>query len=223
MMRRFPHTVAFVASLVGMFLLSGCFAPAQFGSPGRAIVRGTVTLPEENRCFGVLCSQSQVFGDHVPVPQAQVILYGENGGLLFTQTDICGAYEIAGARSTCYILYAQVPGGSARVKKGFTLASGGVNDVGEVNVYTTAQVIIYEVAVEMYGKGVVRCSDIPNFIPTPALLEAVRSALVFCRDPQKDCTVLILASIATSYFGASGGSGTTGSLHSVWKSQRGPR
>ncbi|MBC7218291.1 MAG: carboxypeptidase regulatory-like domain-containing protein [Candidatus Caldatribacterium sp.] len=206
MVRRDLFLLLILSGLLGLVVLSGCFAPAQFGSPERTIIRGTVAMPEGNRCFAVTCAQPQASEDHVPIPQADVTLYGENGDLLMVETDDCGTYEVAGAKDSCYILYAQVPGGSARVKKGFTVEGGKVNNVGEANVYTTAQVIIYEVAVERYGKEVVRCSDIPNFVPTPALLEAVRNALLRCHDPQKDCNVLTLArSVAASYFGAPGG------------------
>ncbi len=110
---------------------------------------------------------------------------------------------------SCYILYAKIQGGDARVKKGiYPLQGGTMNDVGEANYYTTAQVIIYEVAVAMYGKDVVKCSDIPNFVPTQELLNAVQNALKRCGDAQKDSTVLALARrVAAAYFGAPGGGG----------------
>jgi hypothetical protein len=95
------------------------------------------------------------------------------------------------------------------VKKGIIVESGKTNDAGEANYYTTAQVIVYEVAKQLYP-GLVKCSDIPNFDLTryPEFVEAVRRVLARCEDAQKDGFVLQWARrIAAAYFGAPGGGG----------------
>lgn len=202
------------------FFASGCFAPAQFGAPGRTGIRGVIVMPTNN-CYLCDCSNPQV-SEGEPATLAEVELQKEDGNVAAKVTaDACGKYEVNDLTDSCYILYAKVQGGDARVKKGiYPLTGGTMNDVGEANYYTTAQVIIYEVAVATYGKDVVKCSDIPNFVPSQPLLEAVKSVLAECKDAQKDARVLNLAQqVATSYFGApagggggggAGGGGTTG-------------
>ncbi|MGQ9623526.1 MAG: PKD domain-containing protein, partial [Candidatus Caldatribacteriaceae bacterium] len=189
-----------------LFLLaSGCFGPGvQFGAPGTSGttgIKGTVAMPGENNCYTLNCPNPWVSEGNEPAPQANVVLYGEGGQVLQATTDNCGKYEVGGAQEACYILYAQVPGGDARVKQGIVVESGKTNDAGEANAYTTAQVIIYEVAKSL--KYDVKCGDIPNFVPTEELVAAVRKALAECRDAQSDGVVRALATDAVvSVFGA---------------------
>nr|MDW8081556.1 hypothetical protein [Candidatus Calescibacterium sp.] len=202
-------TIWFLASLALIFLLaSGCRFPAQFGAPGRTGIKGVVVMPENN-CYVYGCLNLQV-SEGEPAALAEIELRKEDGSIAAKVTaNTCGEYEVNDLTDSCYILYAKVQGGDAWVKKGiYPLTNGAVNDVGEANYYTTAQVIIYEVAVAAYGKDVVRCSDIPNFVPSQPLLEAVKGVLSGCRDAQKDARVLALArEIAIAYFGAPGGGG----------------
>lgn len=99
---------------------------------------------------------------------------------------------MSGAQDSCYILYAQVPGKSTQVKQGIVMESEKVNDAGEANAYTTAQVIIYEIAKANFPDQV-KCSGIPNLEPTPELIAAVRSVLAKCQDAQSDGTIHALA------------------------------
>jgi len=194
--------------LVVLLLVVGCLPGAQFGAPGVTGIRGKVAMPGNN-CYTLSCASPQVSEGNVPAPQAKVRLEGEGGQVLETQTDDCGNYEVSGASDSCYVLYADVPGGTARVKKGIILESGKTNDAGEANYYTTAQVIVYEVAKQLYP-GLVKCSDIPNFDLTryPEFVEAVKRVLARCEDAQKDGFVLQWARrIAAAYFGAPGGGG----------------
>lgn len=206
-------SLVFVFLSAGIFVLlavlSGCFQGAQFGAPGVTKIAGKVAMPENN-CYTLSCTSPQVSEGNVPVPQARVRLEGEGGQVLEAQTDDCGNYEVSGATDSCYILYADVPGGTARVKKGiYPVTSGGITNAGEANYYTTAQVIIYEVAREIYG-DLVKCSDIPGFDLTryPQFVEAVKRALERCQDAQKDQNIRNLArNIAQAYFGAPAGGG----------------
>lgn len=195
--------VWFGVPLALLFLfVSGCFAPAQFGAPGRTGIKGVVVMPE-NTCYVYECTNPQV-SEGEPGALAEIELRKEDGSVVArVQADACGRYEINNLTDSCYILYAQVPGGNAVVKKViYPLTSGIVNDVGEANYYTTAQVIIYEVAEKKYPDQV-QCSDVPGFNPPPGLLNAVKRALAECRDAQKDPKVMeIVSGIVENCFGS---------------------
>jgi PKD repeat protein len=189
--------------LVVLLLVVGCLPGAQFGAPGVTGIRGKVAMPGNN-CYTLSCASPQVSEGNVPAPQAKVRLEGEGGQVLETQTDDCGNYEVSGASDSCYVLYADVPGGTARVKKGIIVESGKTNDAGEANYYTTAQVIIYETIRKMYPEAAIKCSDIPEIKPPQDFVDAVRMALAGCRDAQTDRQVMKLAAqIVSNCFGAS--------------------
>ncbi|MGQ9473161.1 MAG: PKD domain-containing protein [Candidatus Caldatribacteriaceae bacterium] len=174
---------------------------AQFGTPGKTGIKGVVVMPDNN-CYTYNCPNPQV-AEGEPAALASVTLYGENGEVINTTLDGCGKYEVRDVTDSCYILYAKIQNGNAQVKKGiYPLTSGVISDGGEANYYTTAQVIIYEVAKEKYP-NVVKCSDIPGFVPTQKLLDAVKKALSECRDAQQDKLVRSYAAdIASNLFGA---------------------
>lgn len=69
-------------------------------------------------------------------------------------------------QDSCYILYAQVSGTSARVKQGIVVKSGKVNFPDRM-----------------------KCSDIPSLEPTLELVAAARSILASCQDAQNGGTV----------------------------------
>lgn len=187
--------------LVVLLLVVGCLPGAQFGAPGVTGIRGKVAMPGNN-CYTLSCASPQVSEGNVPAPQAKVRLEGEGGQVLEAQTDDCGNYEVSGASDSCYVLYADVPGGTARVKKGIIVESGKTNDAGEANYYTTAQVILYETIKKKYPDAI-ECSDIPQITPPGNFLAAVRKALSECRDAQNDPKVQELAAqIVSSCFGA---------------------
>ena len=189
--------------LLLVLFAGGCFGPgAQFGAPGKTGIKGIVAMPENN-CYTYNCVNPQV-SEGEPAASASITLWKEDGTAYKTAVaNACGQYEIDDVENSCYILYATIQGGEAIVKKGINnLTSGSMNDVGEANYYTTAQVIIYEVAKEKYPDAV-KCSDIPGFVPTENLLNAVKKALSECRDAQKDDLVRAYAGdIADTLFGA---------------------
>jgi len=198
-----------VASLLLLLLfLTGCLQQgAQFGAPGGVSIQGKVAVPDSD-CVVSSCANPQVSSGNEPAPEVKVSLMGENGNNLVTYTNQCGEYEVSGAQDSCYILYAKVKE-NMWVKQGI-IPEGSSYDAGEANAYTTAQVIIYEVAKQLYPDQV-QCSDIPAFVPTPELIEAVENALKECRDAQQDATVAQLASaIVRNLFGAPGGGGGGG-------------
>ncbi len=189
-----------ITPLVLLFLVaSGCFGGgAQFGAPGRTGIKGIVAMPDNN-CYTVTCSVPQVSAGE-PASQATIVLTGEEGDTLTTTSDECGLYEVSGAKDSCYVLYATIQNGGAIVKKGiYPLTTGITNDVGEANAYTTAQVILYEVIKANYPDAI-KCSDIPNLVPSDNIVNAVKSTLSQCRDAQRDSTVLTLAREEASVF-----------------------
>ena len=199
-----------VASLlvVSLLFLTGCLQQgAQFGAPGGVSIQGKVAVPDAD-CVVSSCTNPQVSSGSEPAPEVKVSLMGENGNNLVTYTNQCGEYEVSGAQDSCYILYAKVKE-NMWVKQGI-IPEGSNYNAGEANAYTTAQVIIYEVAKQLYPDQV-KCSDIPGFVPTPELVEAVENALRECRDAQQDATVAQLASgIVRNLFGTPGGGGVPG-------------
>ncbi|WP_369019118.1 hypothetical protein QBE54_04280 [Thermatribacter velox] len=200
----FAKSLALLTGLLFLLLfLTGCLQQgAQFGAPGGVSIQGKVAVPDSD-CVVSSCTNPQVSSGNEPVPEVKVSLMGENGNNLVTYTNQCGEYEVSGAQDSCYILYAKVKD-NMWVKQGI-IPEGNSYNAGEANAYTTAQVIIYEVAKQLYPDQV-QCSDIPGFVPTPELIEAVENALKECRDAQQDATVAQLASaIVRNLFGAPGG------------------
>ncbi|MCX7667448.1 MAG: carboxypeptidase-like regulatory domain-containing protein, partial [Atribacterota bacterium] len=205
-----PKKIVWLSLPFVFFVLfaAGCLVPsAQFGAPGNTGIKGVIVMPDNN-CYNYTCPNPQV-SEGEPAAEAEILLQKEDGTVYATaQADACGKYEIKNVEDSCYILYAEVKGGNAWVKKGIDgLTIGKTNDVGEANYYTTAQVIIYEVAKQMYPDAV-KCSDIPGFVPTQALLDAVKDVLSKCKDAQQDQNVIALArAIVQGLFGAPGGGG----------------
>ncbi len=202
------NLVLLLGLLLPLLFLAGCMQQgAQFGAPGGVSIQGKVAVPDAD-CVVSSCTNPQVSSGSEPAPEAKVSLMGENGNNLVTYTNQCGEYEVSGAQDSCYILYAKVKE-NMWVKQGI-IPEGSSYNAGEANAYTTAQVIIYEVAKQLYP-GQVKCSDIPGFVPTPELVQAVENVLKECRDAQQDATVSRLASgIVRNLFGAPGGGGVPG-------------
>jgi len=213
-------------------LMAGCVSSPQFGAPETtgATITGRVATPES--CFTGACDNPSIT-DGKPLPLATALFYGGDSGQLKIQgeTECDGSFGVSAGGEGSYVLYAvrNTSGGSyVVVKKGINGSSG---DVGEANAYTTSQVIIWERANFLYGENfvpfdaaqnaegwsfnpanlVLQVSDIPNLLPTGALLAAVEKALSECRDPQKDGDVIKFANqIADATFGAPGGGGAGG-------------
>ncbi|MCX6089234.1 MAG: hypothetical protein NTX88_02450, partial [Candidatus Atribacteria bacterium] len=141
-----------------LFLITGCIGGGQFGAPGTgtATIKGRVALPKLNganplACY-VVAESNLLITDGEPLPNATVILKGNNGNDLVTTTNAKGEYEATGAIDSTYVLYANTTGTNVWVKKAITpVEQGKVNDGGEANATTTAQVIIYEVAATLYN------------------------------------------------------------------------
>lgn len=214
-MLRKQYLFILVSLIMLVTFLSGCIG-GQFGSPsatkGDTVIKGRVVMPENN-CYTGACDNPAIT-EGEPLPNANVILVGSSGKNLYTTTDCKGEYSISGAEDSCYILYANIQDTEMWVKKGiYPVEQDKINDAGEANYYTTAQVIIYEVAKQLFGDAVT-CDIIGDLIPTEALLDAVKEALVDCRDAQQDGDVRKLATlVAKSIFGSpsggGGGGGTT--------------
>ena len=139
------------------FIISGCMSGGQFGSPspiGPASISGKVVIPYS--CFADGCDNTKASGDK-PLPYAEVTLVGSNGDIISITTDCSGAYTVNNAIDTSYILTARRE--KVVVKQAITVTPGKMNNAGEANLYTTAQVLLYEKAIKLY----------PGMYPLPML------------------------------------------------------
>lgn len=156
----------------------------------------------DNRCYTEFCDNSAI-SQSIPLPEATLFLESDDGHVLSGVTDCKGEYTVANPEDKCYVLYAKKD--DIRVKQAIIVGEG-ITDAGEANAYTTAQVIIYEVAKVKYP-GRLTCKDIPTLVPTKWLLQAVENALRNCRDPQQDGDVIREANCVVSHLFNSGGGG----------------
>ncbi len=194
-MKRILLSMSVVAVL--LFLIVGC-SP---GPGGRfpLEIRGVVVNPE-NTCY-LDFEPNPDIPEGLPLPNAEVTIIGDQGGRITTVTDSKGAFSFWGYSGEAYVLYALKDG--IRVKRGIAALTTS-QDVGEANYFTTAQVIIWEVANELYP-GALVIKDIPGINPGDELPELVKAVLAECRDAQGDPEVRALAErIVNVLFGAPG-------------------
>lgn len=182
-------------AVLTLFLFTGCSQ----GPGGKApvAIRGVIVNPE-NTCYFDF-EPNPVIVEGVPLPHAEVTILGDQGRSITAVTDSKGTFSFLGQAGEAYVLYAKK--GDIRVKRGIaTLVAS--QDIGEANYFTTAQVIIWEVANELYP-GALAIKDISGIDPGDELPEAVKEVLERCQDAQKDPGVRTLAeSIVTVLFGA---------------------
>ncbi|NLJ49389.1 MAG: carboxypeptidase regulatory-like domain-containing protein, partial [Candidatus Atribacteria bacterium] len=192
----------FLSLIILVSFISGCIGGGQFGAPSTessVTIKGVVVAPD-NDCFTDTCSNPSII-EGEPLPNADIILKGNNGQTLTGKTDCAGNYQISGLTDDGYILYAHR--GEVWIKKALSPVTG---DGGEANYKTTAQVILWEV-IENTNPGAIAINDIPTAISFDAIpqefIDAVKAALADCRDAQQDPTCLALAkNIAVANFGA---------------------
>jgi hypothetical protein len=228
--KTFTTTVAVIVVLA--FVVTGCLPTGNSfqKSTIQDFVNGRAVLPKV--CF-IDGEINPDILDGVAFPLATSLLYGGNSGVLNQQgeTDKSGRFVLTKGNENSYVLYVirEYPNLGTNnfvvVKKGINQSILMGDDVGEVNYYTTAQVIIWEqvndLLVESFNPFdarnlpwsfiandlVLPVSDIPNLIPTNQLLNLVKVALENCRDPQGDPQVIAEARrIARNDFGSPGGS-----------------
>lgn len=131
---------------------------------GDTKITGKVLLPES-------CGSCPLF----------VILRDENGPVSTVLTDTEGHFSFSQIPGPAVLLYVRC--GLMTMAKGvYPLNEGEVNDVGCIDAFSTAQVVIYEVAREKYP-GTVFIRDIPNFLVPENFVCLVEGALSHCEDP----------------------------------------
>ena len=210
-----------------IILISGCMNMAQFGAiNNEKVLKGLVVTP--GQCFNDVISNPLISNGN-PLPHAQIYFYSGESGTLesSTITSPDGSFEVKNPLSSGYIIYAfrEYPESSSQfvvLKKAvIDVTPSGKTEIGEINSYTTAQVIIWEQANLLNGQNftsfnpqnpswnftpadlILPVSDVPNLVPTQKLLNAVEKALQECRDPQKDSTVIKYAKeIVKAQFGS---------------------
>jgi hypothetical protein len=180
-----------------VFAIMGCQM-----TPGEKFpvkVRGVVANPD-NTCYLDFVANPDIT-EGLPLPNADLTIVGDQGSRLTARTDAQGVFEFWGKAGEAYVVYAQK--GDIRVKKGITTLVSS-SDTGEANYFTTAQVIIWEVAEELYP-GALPMKDIHLIQPTDALVQAVKAVLADCKDAQGDPGVRALAeALVNTLFGAPG-------------------
>ncbi|MCS7241295.1 MAG: carboxypeptidase-like regulatory domain-containing protein [Candidatus Caldatribacterium sp.] len=180
-----------------LFLFAGCSQ-----GPGVKVpleIRGVVVNPE-GTCY-LDFEPNPAISEGLPLPNATVTIIGDQGSRVTTTTDGQGVFSFWGYAGEAYVLYAAKD--AIRVKRGVAPLTVS-QDVGEANSFTTAQVIIWEVANELYP-GALAIKDIPTIDPGEELPEKVRAALAECQDAQKDAEVRAFAErIVNVLFGAPG-------------------
>jgi len=139
-----------------------------------------------------------------------VTLVGSNGDIISTTTDCSGAYTVNNAIDTLYILTARRE--KVVVKQAITVTPGTVNNVGEANLYTTAQVLLYEKAIKLYP-GNVSIADAQNFVPTNELLNTMKGIYAECEDVTcSQCLDTLLYRLVRQLFGSPTVSGEIGGI-----------
>jgi hypothetical protein len=212
---------------LSLILMVGCTNNSMFGSPeNEPDVLGLVVTP--GQCFANQNLNPQDLTTN-PLPNAQVHFYGSESGKLEQVGSTSTNGTVVGDKlsSSGYLIFAfrEYPEGSKQfviLKKAVVNGlSQGISNIGEINSYTTAQVIIWEQANLLYGKNfipfnpidqswsfipsnlILPVSEINNLIPNDKLLNSVEVALQECRDPQKDSSVIKYAKeIAKANFGS---------------------
>lgn len=154
-----------VVGILVVLGISGCGGVLQGGYPkGDTKITGRV-LPPEN------CAPCPLF----------VILYDEGGPLFTALTDTEGRFSFSQVPGSAALLYVRC--GLVTMAKGvYPLNEGEVNDVGFIDAFSTAQVVIYEVAKEKYP-GTVFIRDIPNFLVPQNFVHLVEETISRCEDP----------------------------------------
>lgn len=189
-------TIIFALSLV---FLGGCLGT---GFRVAVTVRGTVANPEGDTLCYIDFEENPQISEGVPLSNADLLIIGDEGAYITTETDEKGEYQFTGKTGEAYLIYAHK--GNIIVKKGIATLTPNSQEAGEANYYTTSQVIIYEVAERLYP-GAVEIADIPFLEPTDAIVQAVKSVLANCEDAQGDPQVIALVeALVNNLFGEPG-------------------
>ncbi len=154
--------------LVLLFIpfLGGCFQGASFGDPGVGSLKGRVALPP---CV-------------VSSPEQGIVLaYNERGEAFQAFLEQDGSFSIPSFSGSSCLVYVRWK--DMQLAGGFhPLRAHTLNDLGEINAYTTSQVLIYEAAHRLYPQAVY-IRDIPHFLPPEHFVSLVRETLLSCRNP----------------------------------------
>jgi len=191
-----PFTIILALSLV---FLGGCLGT---GFRVAVVVRGVVANPEGDTLCYIDFEENPQISEGVPLSNADLLIIGDEGTRITTETDEKGEYRFTGKAGEAYVIYAYK--GNIIVKKGIATLTPNSQEAGEANYYTTSQVIIYEVAERLYP-GAVEIADIPFLEPTDEIVQAVKNVLANCEDAQGDPQVIALVeALVNNLFGEPG-------------------
>ena len=165
-----------------ILLLSGCCMFPDQGKLGNNIpCTGLVMIPSslDNH------DSSKV----KPFAAAGVILFGSEGDVISTETNQEGKWIAHNLKSPYYLLEAEKDG--VIIKKVFPFQSLGENNlnVGEANVYTSCQVMIYEIA-NQYYENALYLREIPDLVIPENLVKSVEKVYQENRNPFNDPLII---------------------------------
>jgi len=155
---------------------------------GRNNIKGQILIPN-NACYICACPDL-CSGEEIPLSNAAVTITSESGQIINSTANGCGYYEVSIEVDHGYLLNATVA--NMVVKQYFYVNLLGTNGLYIANAYTTAQVIMFEVAGQLYP-GWLKLSDIPSLVPNEELLLAVKAVFANCSNPSLNPEVLALA------------------------------
>ena len=174
------HSMFFfwVTMSILIFFISGCCPVVSYGSPGdTASCEGTIMLP-------AACMDKD--SKNAPLAFASVTLYGDKGDIVQTETDQNGEWAAHGLISSYYLLEAVRE--NIVVKQVIGIQSGKMNEAGVANAYTTSQVMVYEVANELF-KNALYLREVPDLVIPDKLVVAVENDYCKCQNPFNDVTI----------------------------------
>ncbi|HSV31051.1 MAG TPA: carboxypeptidase-like regulatory domain-containing protein [Atribacteraceae bacterium] len=201
-MKKTTFLLVFTGSLL-LTIFTGCVpSPSTIGEPGLAEtgIKGYVMLPLNECLVPELTKENQP--DNFPLGNATVYLVGNNGDQQQVTTDGDGFFEVSGLKDDSYLVYANL--GNAWLAKGVSsLGRGHMNDIGELNVESTAQVVLFDISNQLYP-GSLSIPDIHFLQPSRNMIERTAFLLSNCQNPLEDERVSRMArTFARVNFGSS--------------------
>ena len=159
----------------------GCCPVANPGSPWNGVpCKGTIMLPTSCLAKG---------SKTVPFSSARIILTGDQGDVVHTETNQDGEWAVSGLVSLYYRLEAFRD--NIVIKQVVGIQPGIKNQAGEANAYTTSQVMIYEAANQFF-ENALYLREVPDLVIPENLVEAVETAYRECRNPFNDPNLIIM-------------------------------
>jgi len=175
--------------VIMVLLTTGCCLMPERDNMGRKIfLSGTIALPAAQ-----LAGESS---EEIPFGFARVVLYGEEGDTIVVETNQEGKWTANGLISSFYLLEAEKDG--IVIKQVFSIPSETFNSVGTANAYTSCQVLVFEVANQLF-ENALYLREVPDLVIPENLLKSVEKAYQDSRNPFSDPDVIRLVKDIVSH------------------------